>query len=125
MLFFLPSTLNTIKKELGSDISDSKSTIHKYEVKKNKVIIGYTRTMDQMNFLLGKLEKNIIEIKPSTEVNVMTSSGEVGRVKTDDLAKRLLEDSARGGLTFSGALKNIKEFGISIEDLVRYFDPSL
>ena len=113
------NNLDTIKKELGSDISDSKSTIHKYEVKKNNIIIGYTRTMDQMNFLLGKLDKNIIEIKPSTEVNVMAKSGEVERVKTDDTAKRLLEDSARGGLTFSEALKNIKDFGISIEDLIR------
>ncbi len=111
------NNFESIKKELGSDISDSKSSVHKYKVKINNNIIGYTRTMDQMNFLLGKLDKNVIEIKPSTTTNVLKDDS-VDTFETDNTAKRLLEDSARGGLTFKEALKNIKDFGIDIKELI-------
>ena len=111
------NNFETIKEELGSDISDTKSLVHKYEVKINDTIVGYTRTMDQMNFLLGKLDKNIIEIKPSTTTNVLQED-KVSSFKADNTAKRLLEDAARGGLTFKEALKNIKEFGIDIKELI-------
>ncbi len=111
------NSFESIKEELGSDISDNKSSVHKYEVKINDNIIGYTRTMDQMNFLLGKLDKNIIEIKPSTTTNVLKDDV-VDTFETDNTAKRLLEDSARGGLTFKEALKNIKDFGIDIKELI-------
>mgnify|MGYP003625676096 FL=1 len=111
------NNFESIKEELGSDISDNKSSVHKYEVKINDNIIGYTRTMDQMNFLLGKLDKNIIEIKPSTTTNVLKDDV-VDTFETDNTAKRLLEDSARGGLTFKEALKNIKDFGIDIKELI-------
>ena len=142
------NNLDTIKKQLGLDISDSKSTIHKWEVKINDGVIGYTRTMDQRDFLLGKINKNIIEIKVSETSLVLAStselesqlekvlndedyekaskikdeiksrSGEVDVFETDNTAKRLLEDFARAGVPFSEALKNIKDFGVNIKELL-------
>ena len=112
------NNLNTIKEQLGSDISDSKSTIHKWEVKINDDVIGYTRTMDQRDFLLGKIDKNIIEIVPSSEVTVLEDSGEVSRFETDNEAKILLEGSARKGLTFDEAIKELKESQIDLKQLL-------
>mgnify|MGYP003132138973 CR=1 FL=1 len=112
------NNFETIVDELGSDISNQKSTVHKYEVKINDEVIGYTRTKDQKNFLLGTLDKNIIEIVPSTTVDVLEEE-ELITYETNDQAKRSLEDSARKGLTFEEALKEAKDSGINLKNLIR------
>jgi len=112
------NNFETIIDELGSDISNQKSKVHKYAVKINNEVIGYTRTKDQKDFLLGTLDKNIIEIVPSTTTDVLEDE-EITTYETNDQAKRLLENSARKGLTFEEALKEVKDSGINIKSLIR------